>query len=295
MELKVPCGISGKARVVLTNSITGDVTHDTGEFENVWTDAGLASISKYVSQNSPYPGGLHYGSGVNTEPHTSVTRLKNRIGSGAVSFYADNNIGVLYDTTQCSVTRTHSITVPARGVAWTLSELGLAATQSASVDMYTYTLTKNAAGVVTPVQVSAIEIVTIYYTIQVQYPMTLPPIDVVVQGLPPTTATFTLRPDVNGFASAMVGGSDPNYEWSSFSSFSDAGLSGRVGGDNVGTKCVWPVSKANSERSHFGHVAGRSASHIFVLNPPITKNNTQVLEMEVFWQFSNATIIESPQ
>lgn len=289
--LNVPCGISGRARVVLTDSVSGNVTHDTGEFENVWTDVGLASISVYSSQHALWPNRLLYGSGVRAQPHTGVTTLQNYIGHLSVS-YDGKTDGVVYDETTCTVTRTVNASVPARGVPWTLSELGLG-NSSQNTTAFTYTPTKDMAGSVKPVQVSAIEIVTIYYTVQVQYPMTLPPMGVNVVGLPPTTATFTLRPDLSGFVSYGMGASSPLTDSDTIKGFTSAAFAGAVKGVKTGTRNVWGINDLNRQTEYFGSNI-RGAHHTWKLDPPITKSNTQVLELEIFWQFSNATPIEIP-
>lgn len=292
--LKVPCGISGRVRIVKENSITGEVTHES-EFENIWTDLGLSKISVYASQNALWPTVLIYGSGARSTPHSAVTTLSNYIGSGSVN-YQDLG-GVNYDSTTCTVTRTSSITVNPRGTAWTLNELALSDNSRqgtnipANTSAMTYTLTKNSAGVPTPVQVSDIEIITIYYTIQIQYPMSLPPMSIEVEGLPSTTATFSLRPDIAGFAAYAIGASSPLSSDDTLKGFTSAAFAGAVASAKTGTRNVWGINVLNRQTEYFGSNF-RSAHHTWKLDPPITKDNTQVLELEIFWQFTNATPIE---
>lgn len=289
--LKVPCGIGGRVRIVKENSITGEITHDS-EFTNIWTDHGISTISTYASRNAPWPNNLVYGSGVHTEPHNEVTRLKTYIG-GTAGLKFGGSSGKVIGSQTCTVTRTSSITVPKKGVAWTIRELGLSYGSSASSNLLTYTLVKNLQGVPTPVEVSDIEIVTIYYTLQVHYPMTLPPINVEVSGLPPTTATFFLRPEFYGFASSHIGAAQNGSTSNFMQSYTTYDFGGGSWCENSGNKCVWGVNKINRENRYFGHNSG-AAIHIWEMNPPISKNNTQVLELEIFWQFTNVTPIEIP-
>lgn len=279
--LKVPCGISGRVRVVRENQQTGEVTGEF-EFDNIWTDLGLSSISVYASQRAPWPNLLLYGNGVRGEPHSAVTSLASQVGYGSVDFLVAG--GVDYDEDICTVTRTSQITVGARGVAWNLSELGLGYGNITAT--WTYTLTKNALGNPEVIPVSAIEILTIYYTVQVQYPMHLPPMTVDVVGLPPTTATFALRPDKTNFAYPAIGA-----KYASYSGYTSTEFAGGVTSADSGNKNVWGINLLNRTTGFFGSDNG-SATHIWTLDPPITKNNTQELELEIYWGFTNATPID---
>jgi hypothetical protein len=279
--LKVPCGISGRVRVVRENQQTGEVTGEF-EFDNIWTDLGLSEISVYSSQTAEWPTRLLYGNGVRSEPHSAVTTLASQVGYGNAGFILAG--GVDYDEDLCTVTRTSQTTVGARGVAWNLSELGLG--YNSTTATWTYTLTKNALGNPEVIPVSAIEILTIYYTIQVQYPMHLPPMTVDVVGLPPTTATFALRPDKINFATYAIGAKQSYYF-----GYTSAEFAGGVVSAISGNKNVWGIGKLNRTTGFFGSNYN-AAHHIWTLNPPITKNNTQELELEIYWRFTNATPID---
>lgn len=295
MALKVPCGVSGKVRVVLTDSQSGDVTHDTGEFQNIWTDIGLDYLSEVNKSHNEWPDRLLYGSGEHSQPHNAVTAMKSYLGVGSLLF----GNAVLSDLTitpeTCTYTKTQSITVAARGVAWTLRELGLSSRYDINKAL-TYTPTKNLLGTPTPIPVSAIEIVTIYYTIQVSYPMELPPQPVIVEGLPPTMATFKLKPigsaGTSGFLSAGAINTDSRTS-RDVGSYTNESFAGRIGPSTVsGRKVIYDIGTANRVNEYFGVSTGSGANHIWKVDPPITKNNTQVLELEFFWQFTNVTPIE---
>lgn len=278
--LKVPCGISGKVRVVRENSLTGEITGEFN-FDNIWTDYGLSAISTYCTTAVTWPSRLHWGSGAHSTPHNGVTELKAWVGSGSVSFSGSSNLGVVYDTEVCTVTRTASSTQAARGVSWQLKELGLSYISS-NRDMLTYALLP------APVNVSDIEIITIYYTLQVKYPMALPPMPVVVSGLPPTTATFALRPDKGNFANSSIGSC---YSSTKLNGYTTYDFAGPVDSRTDGNTNFWRITDMNRETGFFG-TSGSGASHIWTIDPPITKDDTQVLELEVFWQFSNVTPTE---
>lgn len=279
--LKVNAGVCGRVRIVKQNSITGEVTHDS-EFNNIWTDAGISRISTYASQVAYWPNRIYYGTGAWPEPHNSVTSLQSPVSYGSADFSGAGTVSV--DGNLCTVEKTRSITVSARGVAWMLSELGISY-NSATLD--TYALVRDLNGDPDPLPVSAIEILTIYYTVQVQYPMTLPPQAVDVEGLPPTTATFNLRPEVtNSFTNSLSATPDRILYAYGNTSFGDY-----VGSSAVGNMNRWDAGILNRTTPYFGY-NGNCASHLWTLDPPVTKNNTEIFELEIFWQFSNVTPVE---
>lgn len=283
--LNVNCGASGIVRVVKENSITGEITHDS-TFNNIWTDEGLAYLRNDSSKTLSLPSGLSYGNGAHTGAHNSVTDLAGYLGTGSAS--ESGNSVVANDGTICTITRTTKTTVPARGVDWTISELGLCAVSN-RVPILTYTLTKNALGVPTPIPVKDFEIITIYYTIQLQYPMSLPPIAIDVKGMPPTTATFTLRPELSGFGRYLnqgaVGGKQSGY---TSSNFAGAVESDSVSGDGWQ---YWPITSMNRTTTHIGS-NGNGISHLWELNPPLVKDDTQTFWFRSVWTYTNVAPIK---
>lgn len=284
--LNVNCGASGIVRVVKENPITGEITHDS-TFNNIWTDGGLAYLRNDSSKTMSYPSGLSYGNGAHTGAHNSVTELAGYLGIGSVSVSGENVVA--NDGTICTITRTTKTTVPARGVDWTISELGLSGTANKSVPILTYTLTKNALGVPTPIPVKDFEIVTIYYTIQLQYPMSLPPIDIDVEGMPPTTATFTLRPERSSFGRYLNQG-DSNTKQSGYTSSNFAGgvESDSVSGDGWQ---YWSITSMNRTTTHIGS-DGQGISHLWELNPPLVKDDTQTFWFRSVWTYTNVAPIK---
>lgn len=284
--LKVNAGVCGRVRIVKQNSITGEVTGDF-EFNNIWTDFGLNRISTYASQVADWPNRIHWGSGSRPEPHNAVTSLaapvgnaSNNFGTGATDVVTDGNL--------CTITKTRSVVQAARGVAWELSELGVSyGGGSSSLD--TYALVRDLNGDPDPLPVSAIEIITIYYTIQAQYPISLPPQPVEVEGLPPTTATFLLRPDQSSFGGAMAA-TTSGATFLQMGGFTTAEFGGRVDCSNSGTENVWGINSLNRTTEYFGN--NYAISHMWTLDPPITKDNTEELRLEIFWQFANAVPVE---
>lgn len=284
--LKVNAGVCGRVRIVKQNSITGETTADI-EFNNIWTDFGINRISTYASQVADWPNRLHWGSGARAEPHNAVTSLATPVGNAVVSF-SSGATDVVTSGNLCTITKTRSATQAARGVAWDLSELGVSyGSSSSSLD--TYALVRDLNGDPDPLPVSDIEIITIYYTIQAQYPVSLPPQAVEVEGLPPTTATFLLRPDQSGFGGAMAA-TQSGAAFTQMGGFTTAEFGGRVNGSNSGTENVWGVNVMNRTTEYFGN--DYAISHIWTLDPPITKDDTQELRLEIFWQFANASPVE---
>lgn len=283
--LNVNCGASGIVRVVKENSITGEITHDS-TFNNIWTDAGLVYLRNGSSKTAPYPSGLSYGNGAHTGAHNSVTELAGYLGVGSAG--SGGNV-VANDGTICTITRTTKTTVPARGVDWTISELGLSDSVAKRVPILTYALTKNALGVPTPIPVKDFEIVTIYYTIQLQYPMSLPPIDINVEGMPPTTATFTLRPELSGFGQYLnqgdSGGKQRGYTSSNFAGKVE---SNSVSGDGWQ---YWPITSMNRTTTHIGSNSD-GISHLWELNPPLVKDDTQIFRFRSVWTYTNVAPIK---
>ena len=283
--LNVNCGASGIVRVVKENSITGEITHDS-TFNNIWTDAGLAYLRNDSSKTMSYPGALSYGNGAHTGAHNSVTELAGYLDTGSASD-SGNNV-VANDGTICTITHTTKTTVPARGVAWTLSELGLRSSYDTKVPILTYTLTKNALGVPTPIPVKDFEIVTIYYTIQLQYPMSLPPIAINVEGMPPTTATFTLRPEVQSFGRYLNQGDSGKQSGYTSSKFAGEVKSEAVSGDGWQ---YWPITSMNRTTTHIGS-NGQGISHLWELNPPLVKDDTQTFRFRSVWTYTNVAPIK---
>ena len=284
--LNVNCGASGIVRVVKENPITGEITHDS-TFNNIWTDGGLAYLRNDSSKDLSYPLGLSYGNGAHTGAHNSVTELAGYLGVGSAS--ASGKKVVANDGTICTITRTTTTTVPARGVDWTLSELGLRSTVDNKVPILTYTLTKNALGVPTPIPVKDFEIVTIYYTIQLQYPMSLPPINIDVEGMPPTTATFTLRPESPGFGDYLTQGRSGVKQCG----YTSSNLAGKVESDSVSGNGwqYWPITSMNRTTTHIGS-DGYGISHLWELNPPLVKDDTQVFRFRSVWTYTNVAPIK---
>lgn len=284
--LKVKCGVSGSVRIVKTNSITGAKTGEY-EFSNVWTTAGLARLSSKTNSSAPWPNTLRWGSGVRESPFEAVTTLKSQVGYGSIGFSTTNREGVAYNSEICTMTKTRTATQQARGFAWNISELGLAISSEGALD--TYTLTKNSSGVAEAIPVSAIEIVTIYYTIQFQYPMVLPAQVVEVAGLPPTTAVFRMRPQGLYFGYVSPSQFDPSAQRMEGATAADG--AGSVTSEGGGSVATWGINSMNRTTEFFGNF-NRCAAHYWQLDPPITKNNTQVLQIETSWTFENATPIE---
>lgn len=282
--LKVNAGVCGRVRIVKQNSITGETTADI-EFNNIWTDFGINRISTYATQAVSWPNRIHWGSGAHAEPHNAVTSLATPVGNASANF----NIAAADIVTAgnlCSITKTRSVTQAARGVEWELSELGVSLGGSGS-SLDTYALVRDLNGDPDPLPVSAIEIITIYYTIQAQYPVSLPPQAVEVEGLPPTTATFLLRPDQSNFGGQM-GAS--NGVTQGMAGYTTNQFSNAVVGDVDGNELVWGINVMNRTTEYFGNTW--AISHIWTLDPPITKDNTQELRLEIFWQFANAVPVE---
>ena len=284
--LNVNCGASGIVRVVKENSITGEITHDS-TFNNIWTDAGLAYLRNDSSKTMSYPSSLSYGNGAHTGAHNSVTELAGYLGTDYASD-SGNNV-VANDGTICTITHTTKTTVPARGVAWTLSELGLRSSYDKKLPILTYTLTKNALGVPTPIPVKDFEIVTIYYTIQLQYPMSLPPIAIAVEGMPPTTATFTLRPELPGFGEHLTQGRSGVKQ----SGYTSSNLAGKVESDSVSGDGwqYWKITSMNRTTTHIGS-NGQGISHLWELNPPLVKDDTQIFWFRSVWTYTNVAPIK---
>ena len=284
--LNVNCGASGIVRVVKENSITGEITHDS-TFNNIWTDGGLAYLRNDSSKTMTYPSALSYGNGAHTGAHNSVTELAGYLGTESASESGADVVA--NDGTICTITHTTKTTVPARGVAWTLSELGLCDAVYNKVPILTYTLTKNALGVPTPIPVKDFEIVTIYYTIQLQYPMSLPPINIDVEGMPPTTATFTLRPELQSFGRYLTQ-CDSSGKQSGYTSSNFAGKveSDAVSGDGWQN---WKITSMNRTTTHIGS-NGNGISHLWELNPPLVKDNTQTFQFRSVWTYTNVAPIK---
>lgn len=293
MNLKVNCGVGGRVRIVKTNSITGEVTGEH-TFDNIITDYGLTQYFNTVGTSNPsyWPNRLSYGSGAHSTPHNGVLNLQSQIGTvdckygGTDAAPSELNIsgGI------CTFTRTRNVVIPAKGVAWVFSELGLRYKGATDDGLITYTLTKNEAGVVAPIAISDVEIVTIYYTLQVQYPMEMPTqtFGGGTTGIPVSTATFKLKPN-DGVSFLRVSPGLSNGI-GSFTTENFEGYSGSIYGSTVGSKTTFPIDKLNGSNRFFGS-RSNGANHIWVIDPPIVKNSTQILEIETTWIFKNVPVM----
>ena len=292
MNLKVNCGVGGRVRIVKTNSITGEVTGEH-TFDNIITDYGLTKYFNTggTSNTSRWPSRLSYGSGAHSTPHNGVLNLQSQIGTVDCEYAGTNAAPSELNISGgiCTFTRTRNVVIPAKGVAWVFSELGLRFDLGTKDDdLITYTLTKNEAGVVAPIAISDVEIVTIYYTLQVQYPMEMPPqtFGGGTTGIPVSTATFKLKPN-DGTSFLRV---SPGLDNSGIRSFTTENFAGLVGGSTVGSKTTFPIDKLNGSNRFFGSDSS-GANHIWVIDPPIVKNNTQILEIETTWIFKNVPVM----
>ena len=248
-------------------------------------------MTKYFNTGgSSWPSGLSYGSGAHSTPHNGVLNLQSQIGTVDCEYAGTNAAPSELNISGgiCTFTRTRNVVIPAKGVAWVFSELGLRYKLGAGDDdLITYTLTKNEAGVVAPIAISDVEIVTIYYTLQVQYPMEMPPqtFGGGTTGIPVSTATFKLKPnDGTSFLTVSPGLSE------GIGSFTTENFEGFVYGSTVGSKTTFPIDKLNGSNRFFGSESN-GANHIWVIDPPIVKNNTQILEIETTWIFKNVPVM----
>lgn len=285
--IEVPCGTCGRIRIVRENSITGQVTGDF-TFDNIWTDAGLAYLSGYATKGVRFPSYMTWGQGVHPDP-SSATGMVSLVG-GAGAGYEGGAASRTVEGNTLIVSKTRSAVQGARGVDWELRELGLRLSSSGT--LVTYALARDLAGNPVAIQVSSIEILTIYYTIQFHYPMSLPPVAVDVEGLPPTTATLTLISE-----SGEWGGLTPAQFWGGSTStygiaaYADTSFSDKVNASHSGDNLVWGVGSLNRTTPVFG-LKNNGNPHYWVLDPPITKMNTQVLEIAIYWGFTNVIPVE---
>lgn len=297
MALNVQCGCAGKIEVVRTNSLTGEVT---GVFQqsNIWTDAGLARISGSIDGASParWPLYLHYGEGQRTAPHNNTTTLANRVGdrtwyatsgAGAGCYYPDANTMIMVGT--------NSIAIPARGVAWHLAEIGLSTSSGAFYTLDTYSLTK-IDGVVAPIPVADIEILTITYTIQIQYPRSL--------GAQPLTQNDGLPAGTTWAISTWDESSEPFMDIRGSSAVGDGwklrgfdGVTSYLPTKRVGGVAIWEATSSITDKPISIFRVGQSGSQIsprfqVTIDPPITKTNVQELALSPYWTFTNGTYRE---
>lgn len=290
--LKVPCGVSGRVRIVRENSETGEVTGEF-EFDNIWTDYGLENgLNSTITQARLWPNRILCGSGEHPQPHNVVTELAEYVGYGDASYSGVALVSEISITDEtCVFTRTRSATQAARGVDWTLRELALSANNLLT---YTYALTRNASGLVEGIPVSAIEVLTIYYTIQVCYPMVLPAQPVEVEGLPPTMATFKLKPTGSPGSNDFLrdGPVFSNAGSRYINGYTDELFSGEIASDaSVEGLRRFNTGTMNRSTKFFGN-RWYCANHIWELDIPIVKNNTQVLYIGETWTFSNVPPVE---
>lgn len=288
--LKVNCGAAGRVRVVKENPATGAVTEVIKD--NVWTDAGFGRISNPALGD--YPSRIAYGSGARGGAHESVTSLEFQVGISNADYgsysTADKHL-IVGDA--IVVEKTRSVTQNQRQQQWTLSEIGLMSSTYQGAVLMTYVTLDE------PVVVSPVEIITIYYTIQVVFPASLTGLDVEIEaGLPPTKADYS---------AALVGGlyavetlqpytTAPSGAFYAFTSSSGAGAVAAAGRTSINNsvRFTFTEGQANRESAFFGVRPDFSSgpTHMLTLAPPITKTNKQVLEFTVRFEYSRSSVID---
>ena len=112
--------------------------------------------------------------------------LAEQVGSAAIQF------NVIAKPSEISISgnvltfeRTATVQIEPRGEDWSLKEVALSSG---------YNLTSTYSVLNPAVSIRAIDILIIHYTIRMTYPMELPAVPIYVEGLPPTTAKFKLKP-----------------------------------------------------------------------------------------------------
>lgn len=289
--LNVSCGVSGSVKIEIKGK-------QQCKINNIWTDKGLAELNAGPTKHISWPRTLHVGTGQRPDPHSAVVSMANHLLSKEVNFtgeYGVNDDGVI-----CTVTRQASVELPPRGVSWQIGEIGLGMARNAPAsDLVTYTLARDDNGNAVPFSVDADAIVVITYTLQMQYPMHIPPTQINAQGLPPTTAEFFLLNKGTGryyFARDHIGQfggfaiSDYNAHLQAYETDNPADTYRRTKGTRIdGEGFLWGLGELNGDTEFFGVKPGAysGATHIWKLSPPIRKNNRQELMLAVNWEFKN--------
>lgn len=193
MKIEMPtAAISGKFRMVVSKDAEmRDVTHDTGEFNNLITDVGMNRIGQLnVTGFQNLCGRFVVGSGSATPAFTD-TSLQTPVA------FAANNPAIVsqsssYDRGYYEIVVSHQF--GQGGAAGNLSEIGIQHT-STSGPLWSRALILDGSGNPTTITVLPDDFLTCYYTLRINIPKTdsVFSINVVKDGVP-TPTTVTIRP-----------------------------------------------------------------------------------------------------
>lgn len=307
MKIEMPtAAISGKFRMVVSKDAEmRDVTHDTGEFNNLITDVGMNRIGQLnVKGFENLCGRFVVGAG-SAPPVFTDTALQAPVAFAASNPITDSESSN-YERGYCEIVVLHQFGKGA--AAGNLSEIGIQHT-SVSGPLWSRALILDAAGNPTTITVLPDDFLTCYYTLRINIPQTDAVFEssVIKDGVP-TPTTITVRPlnteNVSARASWVLksGTLDRTFYYNilAFSGGLATPQSSEPLGARVGTfednNAVAVPYVNNSFQKYIKKTQGinyynGTFSTLLIpflmgcwqvnFNPPITKDNTQSIE----WQF----------
>jgi len=272
--LAVNCGVAG--RVHITKHM-GDGVGETCTINNTFIPEWLQDISgnEYAS-GAGFPDYIRYGNGVPGEvsgrtdlesPIAQVTGGNNAAG-GPSTIVGDVRVAHRYVRAQ----------INPRGSDWTLSELGLSGSTSASRLLSYVPVLKDGQ----PIQVLANEFVSLEYEYQFHYPVRVEQ-TVDVAGVPTLAELFS-----GGFTATQLVGRPGMAGTRLYSAHNRSGSfvgSNREPHGADETIANWPGGVACVSRQSWGN------SYVCNFTPNIPKTDLDTLKVTIIWNFQNATYV----
>ena len=287
--LKVGVGLAGYVNICVQGA------RGTREylFTNAFVDIGLAAMSGAWRRSSGYtPDILHLGSGrFERDDHTAtgLVQQRHQVDLRRVDTTTQVGSDTLVVTDKFTSDRT------AKGTAWVLREFGSSWTDVSG--LITYSQLRDSQGTPTEIQLDETDTVTFTYYFQYIYPIryegTMQWESAGEVGEVPYT--FALGVGESPDLTRWTGGALLNYRYGITLYSGEFGTGGEAA---VLLSYPFRFSEAaaiGTWRSFYVRANQPDLSMGFTFSRPLTKTNTQTLEISVEWELINATPVPVPE
>lgn len=291
--LKVGVGLAGYVNII----VQGARGIREYLFNNAFVDTGLVRMSgAWRANNGYYPSYLQLGSGRFEGADHTATGLVQRIHQVAL-YYKSSTTEVGSET--LTVTHKYTSKSTPKGSAWVLREFG-SVWELAPSTFTTYSQLRDSQGTPTEIQFDETDVVTFTYYFQHIYPIRYEGTMQWESAGVAEEVPYTFSLGV-GESPDLTNWTDAYYSSSRLLSITQLNLyTGEFGTGSKGTSLTsvpFRFSEQQSNgtwRSFYRVVDSFNASMGFTFSRPLTKTNTQTLEIYVEWELTNATPVPVP-
>lgn len=287
--LKVGVGLAGYVNI----NVQGARGIREYLFNNAFVDTGLAAMSGAWDNNRGYtPSRLHLGSGRfegGDHTATDLVQQRHQVNLSRVGTTTQVGSDTLVVTDKFTSDRT------AKGTAWVLREFG--STWGGVGKLTTYAQLRDSQGTPTEIQLDETDVVTFTYYFQYIYPIRY-------EGTMQWESAGEVE-EVPYTFSLGVGESPDLTDWTGGTLLSRvygmalyAGEFGTGGAVNTSSGYPFRLSEAQANgtwRSLYTSTASPTGAMGFTFSRPLTKANTQTLDIIVEWELTNATPVPVPE